>query len=309
MTKKNAIILLAFLLGFGQLVCQTHKTHIDETATLKVLSYNIWNGFDWGKDEDRREKLTNWIHSKKPDVVALQELCAYTEEKLLEDAKKWGHDYAIILKNDGYPVGLTSSKPINLKEKARKNLWHGMLHCETWGIDFFVVHLSPADRDFRYREAQIIKKKVENIKNENYIVLGDFNAHSPFDGDHDLSDNSLLEKVRKSDAQKDNQNNLLDKQFDYSVISSFLSLPLIDVTRRYVGPDNRFTFPARVLIGIWQTAEEIETNKRRIDYIFTSRALAKTCTNAFVFNKEETGLLSDHYPVMAEFRLYKEKEK
>jgi endonuclease/exonuclease/phosphatase family metal-dependent hydrolase len=307
MIKNNTIILLAFLLSFGQLVCQTNKTYIEETTTLKVLSYNIWNGFDWGKDEERREKLTSWIYSKKPDVVALQELCAYTEEKLLEDAKKWGHDYAIILKNDGYPVGLTSSKPIHLKERARENLWHGMLHCETWGIDFFVVHLSPADRDFRYREAQIIKGKVENIENENYIVLGDFNAHSPFDGDQDLSNTSLLEKIRMSDDKKENQNNLLDRQFDYSVIASFLALPLIDVVRRYVEPEDRFTFPARALIGIWQTAEEIEKNKHRIDYILASRALAKTCTNAFVFNKEETGLLSDHYPVMAEFRLHNRK--
>ena len=107
--------------------------------------------------------------------------------------------------------------------------------------------------------------------------------------------------------RKKNQNNLLDRQFDYSVISSFLSLPLIDVVRRYVGPEDRFTFPAKALIGIWQTAGEIEKNKHRIDYILASRALAKTCTNAFVFNKEETGLLSDHYPVMAAFQLHNGK--
>ena len=85
------------------------------------------------------EELTSWINSKEPDIVALQELCGYTEQKLLEDAKKWGHKYAIILKTGGYPVGLTSSKPIVLKEKVMDDLWHGMLHCKTWGIDIFVA--------------------------------------------------------------------------------------------------------------------------------------------------------------------------
>ena len=201
------------------------------------MSYNIWNGFDWGKDEERREALTNWINSKEPDIVAFQELCGYTEQKLLEDAKKWGHKYAIILKTGGYPVGLTSSKPIVLKEKVMDDLWHGMLHCKTWGIDVFVVHLSPADRDFRYKEAGIISEKIKAVKNENYVVLGDFNAHSPFDGDVDLNFPKLLEKRQLSDEKNEKHNNLLDGQHDYSVMSTFLSLPLIDVLHRYVIPD------------------------------------------------------------------------
>ncbi len=302
--KNNAVILLVFLLCFEQLMCQNNKIHVAESTTFKVLSYNIWNGFNWGKDKDRRANLISWIQSKKPDVVALQELCGYTEEKLLEDAKKWGHEYAVILKKEGYPVGLTSSKPIIIKEKARDNLWHGMLHCVTWGIDFFVVHLSPSDRDFRNKEAEVIIEKIRNSKNENYIVLGDFNAHSPFDGVLDLKNEHLLDKNRKSDLKNEKYNNLLDGQFDYSVISSFLSVPLIDVTRRYVEPEKRFTFPAKSLIGIWQTAEEVEKNKHRIDYILTSRTMSSICTNAFVFNNGATSMLSDHYPVMSEFQLY-----
>ena len=96
------------------------------------------------------------MKAQNPDVVALQELCGYTESRLLEDAKKWGHKYAVILKEDCYPVGLTSSKPIQLREKSRNGLWHGMLHCKTWGVEFFVVHLSPADLAFRIRESEII---------------------------------------------------------------------------------------------------------------------------------------------------------
>ena len=88
-------------------------------------------------------------------------------------------------------------------------------------------------------------------------------------------------------------------------MSKFLSYPLIDVTQRFVKPEERFTFPGKALIGIWYTAEELEQNKRRIDFIMTSRSLAKKCINAKVFNGEDTAMLSDHYPVMAEFELSK----
>lgn len=302
MTKIKCLLILLF--ACGQIKSQVSlNVSENQVKDLKIMSYNIWNGFDWGKDEERRDALTSWISSKEPDIVALQELCGYTEQKLLEDAKKWGHKYVIILKTGGYPVGLTSSKPIVLKEKVMEDLWHGMLHCKTWGIDIFVVHLSPADRDFRYKEAGIISEKIKVVKNEYYVVLGDFNAHSPFDGDVDLNFPKLLEKRQQSDLKNEKHNNLMDGQHDYSVMSTFLSIPLIDVIHRYVIPEERFTFPGKALIGIWQTAEQVEENKGRIDYIMASRALAKTANNGFIFNGDDTGMLSDHYPIMAEFQL------
>lgn len=61
---------------------------IDKTErNFKVITYNIWNGFDWGKDTVRRANLQLWMQNQMPDVVALQELCNYTPEKLDEDAK------------------------------------------------------------------------------------------------------------------------------------------------------------------------------------------------------------------------------
>ncbi len=33
---------------------------------LKVISYNIWNGFEYGKDSVRREKVIDWIDFKSP---------------------------------------------------------------------------------------------------------------------------------------------------------------------------------------------------------------------------------------------------
>ena len=175
------------MMGFSKIIAQESDTK------LNVMTYNIWNGFDWGKDTKRKSNWIKWIQSKNPDVLALQELCGYDENQLKADAAKWGHNYVKILKTRGYPVGLTSLKPIVIKERVIDDLWHGLLHCETFGIDFFVVHLSPADCDFRLKEANIITKMVNDSKSDNYIILGDFNAHSPFDKEL-LKHNQTLKK-------------------------------------------------------------------------------------------------------------------
>ncbi|MEN8228666.1 MAG: endonuclease/exonuclease/phosphatase family protein [Bacteroidota bacterium] len=264
------------------------------------MTYNIWNGFDWDKDTVRKENCIKWINSKGPDVLALQELCGYNEEKLKADAAKWGHPYVKILKSEGYPVGLTSKTPITIKERVIDKLWHGLLHCETYGIDFFVVHLSPADCDFRFKEANMIAEKIKNCKSDKYIILGDFNAHSPFDEEL-LKQNSSLLKKYSNKKPESNYSNLRLGEFDYSVVSTFIALPAIDVSLNFIDITDRYTFPTPALIGIYQTADEVLQNKERIDYILTSPMIAKSCTNVTIYNNGETETLSDHYPVMAEF--------
>lgn len=96
----------------------SHVLPQNSQTNLKVMTYNIWNGFDWGKDTIRKENWIKWIHDKNPDVLALQELCGYNEDKLKDDAVRWGHNYVKILKSDGYPVALTSKRPITIKERV-----------------------------------------------------------------------------------------------------------------------------------------------------------------------------------------------
>ncbi|UNY98744.1 endonuclease/exonuclease/phosphatase family protein [Zhouia spongiae] len=271
---------------------------------MKVMTYNIWNGFDWGKDRERKEECLKWIKSKQPDVLALQELCGYTEEMLKEDAKEWGHPYVKILKTEGYPVGITSRQPILVKDRIVEGFWHGLLHCETYGIDFYIVHLSPADSDFRLREANLIAEKIQQQGNSKYVILGDFNSHSPFD-EVLLKQNAIL--LKKQQPKKgDKYSNLRLGAFDYAVISRFISLPAIDVTNNFIPVEARYTFPTPALIKPDFTKEEIIQQRQRIDYIFTSPLMSRSCVNAEVFNSGITDKLSDHYPVMASFKLKKE---
>lgn len=268
------------------------------------MSYNIWNGFEWGKDKERKTQCIDWIKNKKPDVLALQELCGYTEEMLKEDALKWGHPYVQLLKTEGYPTALTSNRPIQLKERKTEEFWHGLLHCQTYGIDFYVVHLSPADAEFRLREAQMITQHIQESRPDNFVILGDFNATSPFDA-YALEKNDMLREKYSPKTADAEHSNLRNGNFDYSVIAEFLACPAVDLALNKVDLVTQgHTFPAPALVGKYNhTDKSIAENRVRIDYILANPGLGNSCTSFKIFNQKETHGLSDHYPVMAEFKL------
>ena len=272
---------------------------------IKVITYNIWNGFDWGKDEVRRAKLNEWMNEQNPTIVGLQELCKYSSEKLEEDAKNWGHNYSVLLKESGYSVGLTSKFPIEIKEKIFEKMHHGALHCKTGGIDVFIIHFSPGSYKKRREEAKIILQKLEKVSesNQQYLVMGDFNAHSPFDADL-YKNEILLNRLRKSNADKPETGNLVDNELDFTVLSSFLSFPLIDVCQKHTeGIAERGSAPGLILGTVYnETDEQLINRLQRIDFIMVSPELGKNCVNAEVYNKEPNWYLSDHYPVGAEFK-------
>lgn len=299
-SKKIAAFISITLLTFVQ-----HTGYSQESTTsLKVMTYNIWNGFDWGKDLDRKAELTQWVKSQDLDVLALQELCSYTQEQLRTDAKKWGHNYAVLLKTSGYSVGISSKEPIKLKEKILDNMHHGALHCEIAGIDYFVIHFSPHNRAKRHEESTIIRNKLSQLSEQQnkYMVLGDFNALSPFDAHLYTGNSELLAAKRKSESKRDEVRNLLKSQLDYGVISSLLGFPMIDVTQKFTSTwDERVSFPSQVFEI--EKGEGRAATSTRIDYILCSPFLATKCTNAKVLNNKESFYLSDHYPVVAEFNL------
>lgn len=299
----NRIINMIFLLTFTSLFVSAQ-----EQTTIKVMSYNIWNGFEWGKDTTRNAKLLNWVDEQKCNVVALQELCGYTPEKLKEDAKHWGHSHSVLLKISGYPVGLTSEFPIVIKERILDGMGHGALHCETGGVDFLVVHLNPFSIKLRRQETKILCERLEKIRHENsnYIVLGDFNAHSPFDADEYDLDGLLLCRYRERNVGKGIDGNILNDCFDYSVVATYLSKELEDVVQKFSrGIAERGSFPTRVFESKKDQQTKVQSRDflERIDYIFVSPDLAKNCVNAKVCNGKENWFLSDHYPVVAEFTL------
>ena len=115
----------------------------------------------------------------------------------------------------------------------------------------------------------------------------------------------MEENTELKDRMRQNQNteysNLRMGEFDYSVISEFLACPAVDLCLGKVELHEAYTFPTPALAGKFgQTDQSIVKFRERIDYILASPSLAKTCETIKIFNQDETHLLSDHYPVMAE---------
>ncbi len=142
--------------------------------------------------------------------------------------------------------------------------------------------------------------------NTKYLVMGDFNALSPFDADL-YKNNVLLNRSRKSNADKPETGNLANNEFDFAVLSNFLAFPLIDICQKFTnGMAERGSFPGRLLGAINnETDEELVNRMQRIDYILVSEELGKNAVSGQVYNGEKNWYLSDHYPVGVEFEIEK----
>lgn len=289
---KSLLLSLFLVILCSQSSAQTAEitSQNGDSDTIRVMSYNIWNGFDWGKDKEREALFVEYITNEDPEVLALQELCGFTQEKLSKLAKKWGHDHAVIHKEHGYSVGITSKEPIEVKAKLQEGYWHGLLHVKTYGYDMIVTHLNPFDYRKRLVEANnLIEYMTENKITENALVMGDLNAHSPSDADFLERHNAEIIKGRKPI-------NGSNGRFDYSVISRFLSYPLIDVCQKYVDVSQRETYPTLIF---WPKDKSIMDRKiERIDFILVTTDLENSVLNAFIPNRGGVDYLSDHYPVV-----------
>ena len=133
------------------------QTEEPKPEKLKIITHNVWYGFT-KKTEPRYADWKRWMKAQAPDVVSLQELNQYTEEKLSSDAESWGHPYSVLLKEEGFPTGITSRYPISDVKRIREGFHHGLLRCRIQGIWFYVIHFHPSNFQWRIDEAALLKK-------------------------------------------------------------------------------------------------------------------------------------------------------
>lgn len=296
---KKVFLLSCLLLWL--LFPSTGRGELCGNEKIRVVSYNIWNGFE--KDAGRKDKFTGWIKQQNPDIVALEELVGFTENDLKELAASYGHPYAAIVKEEGYPVGITSRKPITVVTRQVEGFWHGMLHVKTYGIDVIVTHLSPFEWQYRLKEARAITEYIRERKLDSCLVMGDFNAYSPFDADEVESHTALKANMAEWDKKQPVYRNMRGNKFDYSVLACFLSSGFADACQLFVPAAQRMSYPAAFLYN-WSWGDpRLKMLGERLDYILVSPALTPYCTQARVHNGTETEGISDHYPVSVELAL------
>jgi len=286
------LIVLCLLLTACHGVDESPSTPAADTRTLKVVSYNVWYGFT--KKPERKAPYLAWMEQQAPDVVSLQELNGYSETTLADDAGAWGHKHSVLLKRDGFPTGLTSNQPITNVKRVLDGFHHGLIRARTHGITFYVIHLHPSDWEVRHREIDLLIKDVQSLAQGTPVMLiGDFNTFSLRDkAVYDEYDDMVPFFSRLDERWT--QKNLRDGQLDYTHITKLESAGLIDLGAK-MRREFRGTFPTKLRL------DEDMGPARRLDYIFTNKALAKRCRTARYILDDTTGVLSDHYPIVATF--------
>lgn len=286
MKTKTTIFHTTFTIFFLCFSCANAEEAASQ-ARLRVISFNVYVGFH--KDEKRHAKAVAWIAAQKPDVVALQELNGYTVERLETDARSWGHPYVRLCEvKTGFHLGLTSRKPIqNVHLIDREGIWHGLMHGETFGVDFFVLHLAPKKEAFRLAETEVVFREIGKIHSDQRpaVLLGDFNSACPSD---------LVKDVYLQHASEEEPR--VRAHLGFAVMERYLRKGWVDVIHQEGGPltVKQASYPSLLKLNStpWYC---------RIDFILASSSLAGKCRLARVVKDPETGDLSDHYPVMADF--------
>ena len=294
-TTKWVLIFSMALCGFLY-SCNPHNEHSNQKPLdLKIISYNVWYGFT--KVPERKETWLTWINEQRPDVVSLQELNEYTPQKLAKDAKRYGHNHSVLLKEDGFPTGITSRYPIEDIIKITEGFHHGLLRVKIQQIYFYVIHLHPSNWEIRKREISLILQDIDKLPIGSQVVLaGDFNTFSPLDSVY--YSHGQLEPFFDERDSLYQEKNLNNGQLDYTVIQEVMDYGLIDLEAGLRAASYEFSGSFPTLIE----KEGEHGDQRRLDYIFTSQNLADKTTRANIIASDTTLILSDHLPVVVELR-------
>ncbi len=292
--KRFAFLAFIVLIVFSGCFFNPGKSS-NEGRNLKLISYNVWYGFTMVPE--RKEKWIAWMKEQRPDVVSLQELNEYTSQKLAEDAKRYGHEYSVLLKEEGFPTGITSRYPIEDIKKMTEGFHHGLLRVRIQDIYFYVIHLHPSSHETRKKEIDLILNDIEQLPAGSEVILaGDFNTFSPLDSVYYA--HGRLESFFSERDKKYNERNLNNGRLDYGELHKLMESGLVDLEAESRTSSYTFTgsFPAKLV------KDGDHGDNRRLDYVFASKELAGKVLKAEIISDDTTHGLSDHLPVMVEIK-------
>lgn len=244
---------------------------------MKIISYNIEYGMRADTTAGKTE-FAAWMRSQNPDIVCLQETNKFTQKSLEALAASYGHPYAVLQKEKGFPTAITSKYPIVNILKVEDNMWHGFVMGTTNGYHIMSLHLSPHRYESRQLDIDLILETIrQNGPFENWIIMGDFNSVTPADAGK-YANGNLVDRMRKEKEKRLALENLADGKIDYSVHQRILDFGFIDSARL----DKNFS----------------EKNfGTRIDFIYISPDLKSAFTGGNFITDNFTKKYSDHRPV------------
>ena len=275
--------------------CHSQKEDRDRhPSQLRIITYNVWYGFT--QVPERKRDWLAWVKAQDPDIVALQELNGYTPEKLAADARNYGHAYSALLKEEGFPTGISSRFPIEEVQRTTEGFHHGLLRVRIQQMYVYIIHLHPSDWESRTREIELILQDIRELPDHSEVLLaGDFNTFSPLDSVYYA--HGRLEPFFQDRDVRYGESNLHEGKLDYSVIQQVLDHGFVDLEASMRSRAYAFSgsFPTKI------EKEGEDGDPRRLDYIFASRNLAKRVSSAKIIGSDTVQVLSDHLPVVVDF--------
>jgi exodeoxyribonuclease-3 len=277
-------LIFAFLL-IGQVSAQTPGKE------LTYLSYNILYGFN--SDSLLKDQYINWVKPIDPDIVAYQETNKFTQKTLEQFAERYNHPYAILAKEPGFPVALTSRYPIVNVQKVLDNMWHGYIYANILDYHIFVLHLSPFSYRKRQHEIRQIIAHAKLLPEKSKIIFsGDFNSLAEIDQAQYGPD--VVASMKKSEEEREIVRNLNNGMPDYTVLKQMTDAGYVDVFHKVNGK-----FKDSIPTKKYATAN---SKPKRIDFIWVSPNLSGNLLSSEIIHDQDTDVLSDHYPVIMKIR-------
>jgi exodeoxyribonuclease-3 len=274
---KFRLRFLVFLFSFLAPIILPAQNHI------KILQYNVLEGFKG--DSLIQNQYIAWVKEINPAIIAYQEMNGFTQKKLENFAIRYGHDYSVLLKTDGYPVALSSKFPILNVQKVIDNMHHGYIYAHTANLHIFVIHFSPHQWTKRKAEVrQILAHAALLPQNERILITGDFNSFSP--SDSAVYDKERLKSYTLYEEKNKHIRNLKDGKFDFSVISAIEMAGYKDLFKRFHSDFIQSSVGSR----------------QRIDFMFGNKVLVKGAMSNEIIIDSATQKLSDHYPTLGVFK-------
>ena len=257
-----------------------------QKVQLKIISYNVLKGLQ--HDLQNMARFDRWIRRESPDIVFYQEMNGFSQIEIEKFAAGYGHPYAVIAKEHGYPVAISSRFPIVNVKKVLDNMWHGYISANIAGINVFAVHLSPFNREKRLCEvAEILAAAALSQKSVPVLIAGDFNSYLAQDSIF-YSQEALSAQIKR-ESRNPEIRNLNGLNFDYKVTGKMKEAGFSNAVNLF-HEDFQYTMPTKSHDAPFKM-------KIRIDYLWLNQAARRKALSAEVVYDDDTDHISDHYPL------------
>jgi len=266
---------------------------------MKIMTYNI-HGWRTTDGRPNLHQLAQVIADTGADIVALNEvfypriiegaeipaLEALAERLHMEfvfgPCLRWpAQDH---MPADAYGNALLSRWPIGasaahhlspVEGKEPRGLLEARIHIpERQPFTVYVTHLDHTDEEARLIQLRAVRTWTVRDRNRPHVVMGDFNAVSPWDHAHLMAQSNAPSTNRSGGEQGPR------------VVAQMEKAGYTDAFRLFGAPGARSFIPAAHPI--------------RIDYIFASQPLVPALQSCQIWIEPDGAEASDHRPVLAE---------